>query len=233
MRSLLGRLSRRFALFGRVRSLIRTLFPSNFFFRSYSQWGEDSIVSQFIFDDNWTYIDIGSGHPVHGNDTFFLYRRGLNGVLIDPIVLNQKLSHRIRPRDKFILGLVSGERKLTFYQFSNSGISTADAARAINLQNSGNSLVAESFPDIYSLSTIFEQLSADRKKLLLKIDVEGLEFSVIKSLDFNRFSPDLILIEELETLPSERTPLRNFLIDVGYELIISAYNSHLFKRKLA
>ena len=88
-----------------------------FFFRSYSQWGEDSIVSQFIYDDDWTYIDIGSSHPVHGNDTFFLYRRGCRGILVDPIEHNQKLTQQIRPRDKFILGLISDKGEKNFISF--------------------------------------------------------------------------------------------------------------------
>lgn len=203
-----------------------------FFFRSYSQWGEDSIVSQFIYDDDWTYIDIGSNHPVHGNDTFFLYRRGCRGILVDPIESNQKLTRRIRPRDKFVLGLISDKGKLNFYQFSNSGISTADSARAKTLQSSGNFIIAEYFPDVYSLTEVFEMLPFEGKQVFLKIDVEGLELNVLTSLDFCRYRPDLILVEELETLPREQTPLRTFLEERGYDLIISAYNSHLFKIKL-
>jgi FkbM family methyltransferase len=202
-----------------------------FFFRSYSQWGEDSIVSQFIYDDDWTYIDIGSSHPVHGNDTFFLYRRGCRGILVDPIEHNQKLTQQIRPRDKFILGLISDNGEKKFYQFSNGGISTADATRAKTLQSLGNSIVAEFFPEVYSLTEIFETLSSGKKQILLKIDVEGLELNVLQSLDFDRYRPDLILVEELETLPREQTTLRTFLEERGYDLIISAYNSHFFKIK--
>jgi hypothetical protein len=70
------------------------------------------------------------------------------------------------------------------------------------------------------------------RKILLKIDVEGLEESVLESLDFSRYSPELILIEELETLPYELTRIRKFLTGKGYEIIISGYNSHVFKLKI-
>jgi len=79
MRRALGKVSQNLALVGRMRSIIRNWVPSLFCFRSYSQRGEDSMVSQFIFDNGWTYIDVGSGHPVHGNDTFFPIQKRLFG----------------------------------------------------------------------------------------------------------------------------------------------------------
>jgi FkbM family methyltransferase len=232
MRKALGRLSQEYSVFAHIRSLFLSLFPGNFYFRSYSQWGEDSFVSQFIFDTNWTYIDVGSGHPVHGNDTFFLYNKGCTGILVDPVKSNAKLSKRFRPRDEFVEGLVSSNKIQTFFQFSKSSISTGDIKRATQLRNAGNTLILESQPEVFSLSSIFEKLPSSEKRVLLKIDVEGLELSVLQSLDFNRFWPDLILLEELETLPSEQTILRKFLKAKGYRLIISGYNSHLFQRKI-
>jgi len=232
MRRALGKLSQTLALVGLIRSVIRNWVPSLFYFRSYSQWGEDSMVSQFIFDNSWTYIDVGSGHPVHGNDTFFLYQRGCAGILVDPIESNGKLSRRLRPRDKFILGIISNVEDIKFFQFSNSGISTALGSRASKLQSDGYSVIREYFPKVYTLTNIFEQLRPGDRKILLKIDVEGLEESVLESLDFSRYSPELIIIEELETLPYELTRIRNILTAKGYELIISGFNSHLFKLKI-
>ncbi len=145
MRRALGKLSQTLALVGLIRSVARNWIPSLFYFRSYSQWGEDSIISQFILDSNWTYIDVGSSHPVHGNDTFFLYQRGCSGILVDPIESNGKLSRRLRPRDKFILGIISNVKNLKFFQFSNSGISTALGPRASKLQSDGHSVIREYF----------------------------------------------------------------------------------------
>jgi len=232
MRRALGKLSQTLTLLGLIRSVIRNWVPSLFYLRSYSQWGEDSIISQFIFDNNWTYIDVGSGHPVHGNDTFFLYQRGCSGILVDPIESNGKLSRRFRPRDKFILGIISNVKNLKFFQFSNSGISTALGTRASKLRSDGYSVIREYFPEVYTLTNIFEQLRPGDRKILLKIDVEGLEERVLESLDFSRYSPEMILIEELETLPYELTRIRKFLTAKSYELIISGYNSHVFKLKI-
>jgi Methyltransferase FkbM domain len=229
MRRFLGKMSQNNVILSSIRSVFRTWFPKLFYFRSYSQWGEDSIISQFIVDNDWTYIDVGSSHPVHGNDTYFLYSRGCDGLLVDPIFLNEKLSRIHRPRDKFVLGIVGIEKNLRFIQFANSGISTADIARGNELKMRGNTVVAETYPDVYTLTDIASRLSSPDKKILLKIDVEGLELSVLKSLDFSRIYPELILVEELETLPNERTAIREFLEEQDYALIISGYNSHLFQ----
>ncbi len=106
---------------------------------------------------------------------FFLYQRGCSGILVDPIDSNGKLSRRFRPRDKFILGIISNVKNLKFFQFSNSGISTALGPRASKLQSDGYSVIREYFPEIHTLTNIFEQLGEDDRRILLKIDVEGLE----------------------------------------------------------
>ena len=123
-------------------------------------------------------------------------------------------------------------KNLKFFQFSNSGISTALGPRASKLQSDGYSVIREYFPEVHTLTNIFEQLGEDDRRILLKIDVEGLEESVLASLDFSRYNPEIILIEELETLPYELTRIRRILTTKGYELIISGYNSHVFKRKI-
>jgi hypothetical protein len=122
-------------------------------------------------------------------------------------------------------------KNLKFFQFSNSGISTALGPRASKLQSDGYSVIREYFPEVFTLTNIFEQLRPGDRKILLKIDVEGLEESVLESLDFSRYSPELILIEELQTLPYQLTRIRTIITAKGYELIVSSYNSHFFKLK--
>jgi len=72
---------------------------------------------------------------------FFLYKRGCSGVLVDPIKSIGRLSRRFRPRNKFILGIISNVEISSFFEFSNSGISTALGSRASKLQSDGYSVI--------------------------------------------------------------------------------------------
>ena len=54
----------------------------------YSQFGEDTILQKYLQEDKGFYLDIGSGDPVRGSNTFFLYKKGWSGILIDPLTRN-------------------------------------------------------------------------------------------------------------------------------------------------
>jgi hypothetical protein len=49
---------------------------------------DDIIITEFISEDNISYVNIGSGEPIIKNNTFKLCQRGWNGILIDPLLNN-------------------------------------------------------------------------------------------------------------------------------------------------
>jgi hypothetical protein len=52
---------------------------------SYAQNMEDYHLSlAFAGKERGTYIDVGGGHPVAGSATFWFYKRGWNGVVVEP-----------------------------------------------------------------------------------------------------------------------------------------------------
>ena len=53
--------------------------------KSFSSDGEDLIIEKIFHGINkGTYVDIGAYAPISYNNTFLLYLKGWNGVLIDP-----------------------------------------------------------------------------------------------------------------------------------------------------
>ncbi len=75
------------------------------------------------------------------------------------------------------------------------------------------------------MRTLTEVLDASRfrgrRVALLSVDVEGHEAAVLRSLDFERYRPDLILLEfhvpTLERLQAE--PTYRLLDELGYKLV--------------
>jgi hypothetical protein len=222
-----------------IRNTISDKFPGYFYFRSYSQWGEDSVISQFLHSKTGSYIDIGSGHPIKGNNTYFLYQRGWTGILIDPILYNSKLSEKYRPKDAFLQNIVSNKTgNEQFWEFRNYGLSTSDPVRASSLLKQGEALNEKYSVKPISLNEIITKYLATNNNApeLLSIDVECLDLQVLESNDWNIFRPKVICIEilnnDLQKEVFNDSKVFLFLSSRGYNLRASVGNSQIFVSKI-
>ncbi len=166
---------------------------------TYSQRFEDLyLASCFPGRTNGFYIDIGAGHPVYDNVTFYFYTRGWRGITVEPNPRLAKLSRAIRPRDIAFDG-VAGEREgeATFHLVEDyHGLSTTIAAHAQSAQSEfGKASKARSVP-MTTLKALCER-HAPGQIDLLKIDVEGAEREVIAGGDWARFRPKVVIAEAL------------------------------------
>ena len=85
-----------------------------------------------------------------------------------------------------------------------------------------------------TLTNIIDQTKYKNKKIdLLSIDAEGHDLIVLKSLDFSRYQPGLILVEsyaeEIEKVIT--LPIYQFLHEKNYELINWVGLSLFFRKK--
>lgn len=67
--------------------------------RTFSQEGEDALAAKYLPEKSGSYIDIGSGRPASGNNTYYFYRRGRRGILIDSLANNRRMSQKLRKSD--------------------------------------------------------------------------------------------------------------------------------------
>lgn len=214
-----------------IRKILTNFFPQYFYFRSYSQWGEDAVLSQFLHENFGTYLDIGSGHPINGNNSYFLYQRGWRGILVDPIQRNYEANKKFRTKDIAILALVSNKAtKTKFWEFKNYSISTSEKDRAKKLIKDGYPLESSYFMESLSLARIFEQSVSQFGEIpkLISIDVEEHELSVLKSNDWSKYSPRVICIEILNENLLDLSEAHNFLFKRNYALRASVGNSQIF-----
>ena len=74
---------------------------------SYTQNLEDyHLALAFAGQAKGTYIDIGAGHPVADNVSFWFYERGWRGIVVEPQADLAALSGRLRPRDTTVRALI-------------------------------------------------------------------------------------------------------------------------------
>jgi FkbM family methyltransferase len=165
-------------------------------FTSYSLNFEDVILHR-LFPVNPTgfYVDVGAGHPRFENDTFSLYQRGWSGINIEPNHGFHAALIKERPRDVNLRVVLSDSfgGDLTYYELSESGLSTCDVEQATAYQASGRELVLREVP-VTTLSSVLTEAGKDHIDIL-KVDVEGFEEKVLNGNDWERFRPDVVVVE--------------------------------------
>ena len=68
--------------------------------KSYSMFGEDLIIDKiFKNKKKGTYVDVGCYHPIDGNNTYLLFKRGWNGINIDLNKTSIDLFKKARNKD--------------------------------------------------------------------------------------------------------------------------------------
>ena len=187
--------------------------------RSYSQKFEDILICGLLGDEVGSYIDVGSGLPCFGSNTYRLYKRGWNGILIDPVPRNIRLSKFFRRRDICLnLGVGDKEGAMDFYHFDPYELSTFDETVA-NRRITADFVRLKGIVPI-QISTLSNLLKGHTliAPLVLSVDTEGFEMQVLRGYDWNAVKPQIICIEEFDNPINVDTEVKNFLGDQGYEL---------------
>lgn len=198
---------------------------------SFAQCAEDVMLLTLVGEAPGTYVDIGSGHPIRGSNTYALYQRGWSGLLVDPLPVNIELSRRLRPRDTALAALC-GKRELDaveFFEYDVYEYSTASPERVDELASRGHSFAKTHSLAVRSLSTLLDQFDLGQASVL-SIDVEGLELDVLQGNNWHSFSPPFIVVEEWYPPVPKPTEVYEYLIDHGYTLVAFNRASTIYQR---
>jgi FkbM family methyltransferase len=188
-------------------------------FTSYSLNFEDVILHRlFPGTENGIYVDVGAGHPRLENDTFALYQRGWHGINIEPNHGFHAALTEERPRDTNIRGVLSDSfgDVCTYYELEGSGLSTCDVEQAAAYQAIGLDLDLREVSTT-TLSSILTEAGITHFNIL-KVDVEGFEEKVLVGNDWERFRPDVVLVEVTYPENPVRRPtnILSFMEQRGY-----------------
>ena len=160
-----------------------------------ANWGLDLIINNvFRNKKNGIYIDVGCFHPFKGNNTKLLYDKGWSGINIDLDFHTIELFEHIRKRDENIHAAISEteEEKELYFFHNRSAINSLDRKRKISAKE------VKKIKTL-TLNSILEKSKFKNKKInLLLIDVEGHELEVIKSINLERYLPEMVIIESLD-----------------------------------
>jgi FkbM family methyltransferase len=168
-------------------------------FISYAQNFEDVMLWRALKDiTKGTYVDVGAADPSDDSVTKLFYDNGWSGINVDPIEQwHQKLS-RERKRDinlKVAISNVPGE--IAIYDIPNTGLSTSVKEFSDKHETLHGYKAEEIIVPTKSLDEIIQEHEL-RVIHFLKIDVEGAEKSVLKSINLKVIRPWIVVVESTE-----------------------------------
>ena len=205
----------------------RLIYKEKFFFKrkTYSQSGEDIFIVAYMKRHNiknGKYVDVGAFHPIKYSNTCLLFNKGWSGINIDLNPTSIDYFKILRPKDKNVCCAISNKEKKTRIFINNifSPLNTISRKHAVSLNfDSKNEL------QFFTKSRKFNNI-VKKKFNFLNIDIEGLDYQVLKSINLNKYRPNLICIEILNK--KDLKNIKNYLIKLNYRCVKKLITSYLF-----
>jgi FkbM family methyltransferase len=205
----------------------------------FAQEGEDLIL-EAIFDGKTPtgfYVDVGCYHPLLLSNTYRFYKKGWRGINIDatPGVKEQFDKHR--PRDiNLHQPIANGRHSLSFYMFNEP---------ALNGFSKELSEEREKAPDAYHITKTIHLETMPLAEVLdrhlppnqvidfLSIDVEGLDLDVLRSNNWEKYQPRVVLSEAIDCLSlAEMMQSESFafMTEKGYRMVARTPRTSFFQK---
>jgi FkbM family methyltransferase len=208
----------------------------------YSSSGEDLQLARLFSRKIRTrntgfYVDVGAWHPIKSSNTYLFYRHGWRGINIDARPGSMIEFQKTRSRDINVEAAISDSNDyLDYHEIGTQG----DSMNSMSLEflrktgvepfvQSSTRLKAVTLKDLLD-----QHLPQGTLIDFMNIDVEGWEIHVLKSNDWNRFRPRILIVEILtsnliDSLSSQPT---NYLAKNGYapfaQILVTTQVSSIF-----
>lgn len=165
---------------------------------SYAQRLEDyHLACAFRDQASGFYVDVGGGHPVADNVSYWFYLRGWRGLVVEPQEALCARYRSLRPRDDVVCSLVgrrAGEADFHVVErFHGLSTMVEDHARQAARLGAAYSTVRRPVATLAALCATHGVGRID----FLKVDVEGAEADVFAGADWDRWRPRAIVAEAI------------------------------------
>ncbi|MGO1074482.1 FkbM family methyltransferase [Inquilinus sp. CA228] len=202
---------------------------------SYSQHGEDLIILNtfaLLGVGRPSYLDVGAHSPTHISNTALLSMRGSTGINIEanPDLIED--FHRHRPRDVNLnIGVAPQKGVLKFYRIDErSGVNTfsKDAAEAF-VRNNSNFRIQDILDiEVVTLNEVIDQHASGVFPDFMTIDIEGLDFDVLRTTDFSKSRPTLVCVEAVSAAGSVAGAMGQMMREKGFKPYIRTTGNLFF-----
>ena len=193
--------------------------------KTYSQWGEDLVIDKYFQNKIGKYVDIGCFHPIRHNNTCLLYNRGWEGTNIDLNPTSIDLFNIIRKNDNNLLAALSNEKDKEVEIFFEHNFSPLNSLHFKNFDSNKinfkkKRVITKRFSDLVNTNFDF-----------LNIDCEGEDLNILKTVNLDIFTPQIICIEINSYEKDYELQINNFLKRYNYEKLCVKNYSHIYEKK--
>lgn len=201
---------------------------------SYSQDGEDMVLRR-MFEGRRSgfYVDVGAHHPFRFSNTCYFHRLGWRGINIDPNPDGIAEFRKARPLDTNLCVGVSDEAgNLRYHLFNEPALNTFDPVLAAERARIADYHLVETHEiPVRRLDDLLSDYLPEGQAIdFLSIDVEGLDLQVLKSNDWDRFRPLVLLVEDraLDMSHLAADPMNAFVTSAGYRVVAKTVNTLIY-----
>ncbi len=202
----------------------------------YSQHGEDVIVLNLFAEayprniEYPSYLDLGAHHPFNINNTELLYRRGSRGINVEPNEIFIKEFYKHRPEDiNLCIGVGLESCNADFWMYHpESGKNSFIKERAAEY----GKVTSIKLP-VMTVNDIVQRYAKGIFPDFLSIDVEGSDFDVLKSIDYESNYPKIICIEMFcgeHGQVNDTKAIKEFMYQKNYQFRIQCGANGIFVR---
>ena len=194
--------------------------------RTFAQHGDDIIalaILETMGISKPTYLDVGAHHPFNISNTALMYIMGCRGINIEPNPVLFDLFPVQRPQDVNLnFGISDTKGMMKFFIFNElSGLNTFDPDRAAFVERSGLAKLIKTIDvEVTTLEDVVIRHSAGVFPDFFSLDVEGLDYKILETIDFKKHRPAVICVETNSS--AEANMINDLLVGANYSFVIKS-----------
>jgi len=202
--------------------------------RSFSQSGEDVIAWGELNKRRGFYVDIGAYHPKQFSNTYYFYKRGWKGLVVEPNSELLRLYKEIRKKD-IALGVGVGGKEIVadYFMFDDPAANTFSVEQAEkNEKEADRRMIGKKPVAILRLAKLLNDYLPDGVNIdLLSVDTEGMDEEVLSSGDWEKYRPKVVICEDLDFDWEKpmRSAVAKMMKNLDYKLVGLTPYSLVFK----
>jgi FkbM family methyltransferase len=127
------------------------------------------------------------------------------------------------------------EKMLTYYMFNEPALNGfSKEISEVRDSNTSFRIIKTVELPVRRLETILdENIPGEQKISFMSIDVEGLDLDVLESNNWEKYSPEMMLVETSVTAEgiAIESPIHIFLVSKGYQFVAKTYRTSFYKLK--
>lgn len=205
---------------------------------SYAQHGEDLLIEHLmrvLKISKPFFIDVGAHHPYVLSNTYLLYLRGARGVNIEPDPTLIVPFSIYRPEDiNLQCGMCFDEKtEADLFIMSAQVLNTFSETEANHVASFGTYHIEKKIKvPLLTLPEVVNKYCSNGAIDFISIDVEGLDFDVIKTNDIAGIKPKVLCIETVNytenNTEKKELELIDYICSIGYRVYADTYLNTIF-----